>query len=105
MTKPELINLPIRIFNQDVFSLDSNLYVKFRDPKDGKEFSEKLDNFDVIVSNLPFISQTGRDQYKSAIKNVNNILSYHHLNLSKKSDISAYIPFTHDLINKMELLE
>jgi tRNA1(Val) A37 N6-methylase TrmN6 len=101
MTKPELINLPIRIFNQDVFSLDSNLYVKFRDPKDGKEFSEKLDNFDVIVSNLPFISQTGRDQYKSAIKNVNNILSYHHLNLSKKSDISAYIPFTlYDLINQ-----
>lgn len=57
---PELIRLPIRIFNQDVFNLKPDLQVKFRNPDNGQEFVESLGSFDSIVSNLPFISKNDR---------------------------------------------
>ena len=91
---PELIRLPIRIFNQDVFNLKPDLQVKFRNPDNGQEFVESLGSFDSIVSNLPFISKNDRKaQYDTAIAIVNEMLAVQKLTISNRADISAYIPF------------
>ncbi|RQL53501.1 hypothetical protein BJI56_19365 [Acinetobacter nosocomialis] len=105
LTKPELINLPIRVFNQDVFNLHPQLDVRFRDPRNGKEFIERLGVFDSIISNFPFVSQDGRKQYKEAIEKVSSYLDNQGLKLSNKSDVFAYIPFSlYPLLNENGIL-
>lgn len=94
LLRPELIKLPLRVFNEDVFNLTPDLEVTFKDPSDGKVLKEKLGMFDDIVSNLPFVSQDGRKQYSDAIQLVNQLFSSEEEPLSAKSDISAYIPFS-----------
>ena len=94
LAKPEMINLPIRVFQQDVFDLARNTRVEFRDPMTGKPMVEKLGRFDAIVTNLPFVDQFGRDYYRDGIKKVNATLSEKGDPLPENSDIAAYIPFS-----------
>ena len=94
LMRPELMNLPVRIFNEDVFNLQPDLDVEFKNPSNGKVLKEKLGLFDTIVSNFPFVSQNGRKQYGNAIQMVNASFGDRSEALSGKSDISAYIPFS-----------
>lgn len=94
LMRPELMNLPVRIFNEDVFNLQPDLDVEFKNPSNGKILKEKLGVFDTIVSNFPFVSQNGRKQYGNAIQMVNASFGDRSEALSGKSDISAYIPFS-----------
>lgn len=94
LMRPELMNLPVRIFNEDVFNLQPDLDVEFKNPSNGKVLKEKLGVFDTIVSNFPFVSQNGRTQYGNAIQMVNASFGDKSEALSGKSDISAYIPFS-----------
>ncbi|MFK5173437.1 hypothetical protein ACI3QN_13065, partial [Propionibacterium freudenreichii] len=50
LMRPELMNLPVRIFNEDVFNLQPDLDVEFKNPSNGKVLKEKLGLFDTIVS-------------------------------------------------------
>lgn len=106
LARPELMQLPLRIFNSDAFLLSPTNMVSFKNPINGKDFQENLGLFDSIISNLPFVSQGGRAQYETAIHKVNNILDLNNLPaLSKKSDISAYFPFIfHSLLNENGML-
>lgn len=101
LAKPNGMDMPIKVFNADVFSLQPNSDITFKDPKTGVEFQEKLGVFDVILSNLPFISQDGRKNFDESIGAIVDNLPDKHdfINMDnfkpfdKKSDIYAYIPF------------
>jgi len=99
MTKPDLMDIPLRIFPKDAFSLTPDTKLQFRHPKTGVLFSEQAGQFDAIASNLPFVAQEGRKQYGDAIAQVASSLPSNMPGLPKKADIAAYLPFTlHSLL-------
>lgn len=96
MAKPDLMNIPLRLFQYDAFSLKPNTKLNFRNPATGLLFSEDAGQFNVINSNLPFVGQEGRIQYGNAIASVFNKKSD---NLPKNADVAAYLPFAlYDLL-------
>jgi hypothetical protein len=93
LAKPDMMHQPIRIFQEDAFTLDPNMLVEFKDPSNGNVFSEELKEFDCIASNLPFIAQEGRRKYESAIGGVTSELLENGLQFSGRADVAAYLPF------------
>lgn len=101
MVKPSLMDVPLRIFCQDVFSLHPTLEIEFRHPRDGSSFTESLGNFNSIASNLPFVSQNGRRHYLSGINQVTQLLRNSPIQLPLRADIAAYLPFAlHSLLSE-----
>lgn len=94
LAKPRLMNMPLRIFQKDAFSLRPAKLISFRNPTDGSCFSEQLGQFEVIVSNLPFVAQAGRKHYGNAIKSVTRVLRKNDLSISGRADVAAYLPFS-----------
>ncbi len=92
LVNPAFFDLPLRLFSQDVFELTNDSTVEFRNPSNGKKFSEKLAEFDAIATNLPFISQGGRKLYLSSLNKAMQLFPKEQ-KMSMKADISAYIPF------------
>lgn len=91
IAKPELMHMPLRVFQKDAFELTPELEVTFRNPTTGEAFNENLGYFQAIVSNLPFVSQNGRAQYGNAINEVNRKIGGE---ITGRADISAYLPFS-----------
>lgn len=104
LAKPSGMDLPIKVFNADLFSLHPDYQITFKDPKNGNQFQEKLGVFDVILGNLPFISQKGRDAFTNSINEAISNLpdDYESIGVDEavfldgRSDIYAFVP-THFL--------
>ncbi len=98
LARPELMTHPIRVFNADAFTLNEKTVLSLRDPNTGEAFTETLGTFEAVTSNLPFVSQDGRQQYGDAIEQVNAKFGEAG-SLSGRADIAAYLPFAlYDLI-------
>jgi len=98
LARPELMTHPIRVFKADAFTLTADTELTLRDPNTGKAFTETLGTFDAITSNLPFVSQDGRQQYGAAIAKVNASFGEEG-SLTGRADVAAYLPFAlYDLI-------
>lgn len=93
LARPKLMHIPLRVFRSNAFDLHPGAALEFHHPTDGHTFSEVLEPFDAITSNLPFVSQKGRKGYKPEINKVSNMLREGEARLSGHSDLSAYIPF------------
>lgn len=93
MAKPSLMHVPIRIFQMDAFKLKTDTEIEFKNPSNGRTFSEQLGKFEAIASNLPFIAQAGRHQYGNALKNVRESM-LHGRKFTGRADVAAYLPFT-----------
>ena len=100
LAKPSLMHIPLRIFQKDVFTLTPSTTIELQNPTDGTLFKEVLGKFEVIISNLPFVAQTGREHYGDAIRQVNTILEHGNCErFSGRADIAAYLPFSlHSLL-------
>lgn len=94
LARPDLMHMPMRLFQRDAFTLTPEMLVDFRHPTTGVPFTEKVGRFDAIVSNLPFVSQNGRRSYEDAIQRVIKLLDENGNGFSKRADISAYLPFS-----------
>ena len=100
LARPELMTHPIRVFNKDAFTLQEDTILTLRDPNTGQQFTEALGRFDAVTSNLPFVSQGGRQQYGDAIARVNDSFGEDG-GLSGRADVAAYLPFAlHDLVKE-----
>lgn len=93
LTKPSMMNLPLRLFRYDAFYLSPELDVEFRNPSNGNLMSEKLGMFDAITSNLPFVAQAGRKKYGNALDHVISSLHSKPTSFTKRADVAAYLPF------------
>ena len=93
LAKPSLMNMALRIFQKDVFSLSPATELEFRNPSDGTPFVESLGMFEAIACNLPFVAQDGREQYGNAIREVTEGLERDGQDFSGRADIAAYLPF------------
>lgn len=93
MAKPDLMNIPLRLFRQDAFSLEADTSLEFRHPVTGQPFTEQAGLFNAITSNLPFVAQEGRKQYGNAIAQVAASFGAGAGSLPKTADVAAYLPF------------
>ncbi len=99
LAKPVLMSQPLRAFHKDAFSLTSDVTIEYRHPNDGSTFSEQLWHFHAITSNLPFVSQSGRQAYDASIRQVNQLFDDAIGPMSGRADIAAYLPFSlYDLL-------
>lgn len=57
LSSPENIGREINIYKDDVFNLSYTQNIELHSPNSKNTFKVKLGNFDVIVSNLPFVQQ------------------------------------------------
>ena len=87
MTSYDTINMPCRIFQKDILKLSPGDEVEIVNPQTGKKETYTLPEFDVFVSNLPFVKAseipTEDVQIVSAIKRASH--------LSGRADYSYYI--------------
>lgn len=87
MTNYDTINMPCRLFQKDILTLNPGDEVKIVNPQTGERETFSLPLFDSFVSNLPFVKSGGipddDTQFVNAIKQANN--------LSGRSDFSYYI--------------
>lgn len=93
MAKPDLMNIPLRLFHKDAFFLRPDTELQFRNPNTGQLFTEQAGQFNAITSNLPFVAQEGRTLYGNAIAQVTASFDKHAGSLPRKADIAAYLPF------------
>ena len=93
LANPSLMNVPLRIFQQDAFSLHPTTELAFRNPTDGTPFVERMGLFNAIACNLPFVAQAGRAQYGNAIRDITELLERDGQEFSGRADVAAYLPF------------
>ena len=87
MTSYDTINMPCRIFQQDILKLRTGDEVEIVNPQTGEKEKYKLPHFDSIVSNLPFVKSSEIPLEDTQI--VNSMKRAH--NLSGRADYSYYI--------------
>ncbi len=92
LTKPGLMHIPLRIFQKDAFTLQPNLAIEYRNPSNGQAFSENLGQFETIISNLPFVAQSGRKQYGNVLKSIVDRMGLGKFTM--RADVAAYLPFS-----------
>ena len=87
MMSYDTINTPCRIFQKDILKLNPGEIIEIVNPQTGRKETYTLPEFDVIVSNLPFVKSSeipdDDTQLVNAIKRAND--------LSGRSDFSYYI--------------
>ena len=101
MVTPSLMHIPIKIFCKDALLLNPSENIEFQNPSDGETFTEPVGIFNAIATNLPFISQGGREHYSSSINHVSCLLQKESFHLPNRADVAAYFPFAfHSLLSK-----
>lgn len=87
MTSYDTINMPCRLFQQNILHLNPDDEVEIVDPKTGEKGNYKLPRFDVVVSNLPFVKSREIPAEDSQI--IKAMKLEHHI--SGRADYSYYI--------------
>lgn len=96
LTLPESINIPARIFSRDVFELEIGNNIDIVNPENGQIIHDKVQEFDSIISNLPFIDFCRNNYYKDEREKIVNeickkVKDETGLNLSNRCDMYVYI--------------
>ncbi len=96
VTNMEALNIPLNIFQSDVFAVKSKDKIEIKSPIDGSGIEKEIPNFGAIVSNLPFVeyNKIAADEieyiseYRQQIKGITGI----EFTLGK-TDLYNYLPF------------
>ncbi|MFP5339512.1 MAG: N-6 DNA methylase [Gammaproteobacteria bacterium] len=94
LAKPSLMNIPLRIYQRDAFTLNPTTEIDYRNPTSGTVFAEALGEFQAITSNLPFVAQEGRKQYGNALDRVVATMGEEGERFTRRADVAAYLPFS-----------
>lgn len=95
MTDTDAINLPSRVFQQNVFALQQGDEIYITNPLNGERMTFHIPQFKTVCSNLPFvpfekISETDWNYIRSITENVKNNTG---TSLSNRGDYYSYIVF------------
>ena len=96
VTDIRALNIPLNMFQTDVFDVQTGDKIEVKDPTDGSGIEKTIPQFGAIVSNLPFVEynkvaadeQAYIAQYREKIKNKTGI----EFTLGK-TDLYNYLPF------------
>lgn len=102
VTNIHAFNVPINMFQSDVFNVNTGMLVNIKSPVDGSNIEKKIPLFGAIVSNLPFVEynkiaadeRSFMAEYNEKIKQTTGI----EFTLGK-ADLYNYLPFKlHELL-------
>ena len=103
ITDIQAINIPLNMFQNDVFSINTGDEVEIKSPVDGSVIKKNIPKFGAIISNLPFVkyNKIAEDEQefieiiKEDIKDKTEIIF-----TSGKTDLYNFIPFKlYDLLD------
>ncbi len=96
LTSPESIGIPNRVFQQNALSLKSRDIIALIDPSNGELMNIDVPSFDVVLSNLPFISfEIVKDDDKALINTIiSEVYNNTGITLSSTSDIYCFLMFS-----------
>lgn len=102
LTSAEGINIPLNMFQSDLFTLESGKIVEIRDPKNGSKIKIEYPSLGAVVSNLPFIEYNGISSDEEEFITKYNQTIYRNTGIefkTGKADFYMYIPFKlHELL-------
>jgi hypothetical protein len=104
ITDIHAINVPIPMFQADIFSVHIGDKIEIKSPTDGSTIETVIPAFDTIISNLPFVAynRIADDEIEYINKYRSQI--YGHTNIeftSGKTDLYIYVPFKiYDLLSQ-----
>lgn len=96
VTNMKALNIPLNIFQSDVFAVKSKEKIEIKSPVDGSGIEKEIPDFGAIVSNLPFVAYN-----KIAVDEAGHIKEYRqrikdHAGIEftlGKTDLYNYLPF------------
>ncbi|MDF2843461.1 MAG: hypothetical protein K0R00_1887 [Herbinix sp.] len=102
LTNIDSLNIPIKLFQSDIFELEVGKQVTIKSPVDGTDINVVIPPLSAVISNLPFVkyNNIADDEY-DYIKKYNDLIE-EKTNISfklGKTDLYTYIPFkVHELL-------
>jgi methylase of polypeptide subunit release factors len=96
MADPEGMGEVVQIFKEDATQLKFDQEIALKDPFNGNEVKRKIPQFDLIVSNLPFVQQEDVEVLNPDIDRINTFITEKAGSdgqLDGRSDLYAYLPF------------
>ena len=96
MTNVEAINIPNKVFQNNVFELREGNEINITNPTDGTTMTFHIPKFETVVSNLPFIPfEKISDNDWRYIRTISaNVLRHTNISLSDRNDYYSYILFS-----------
>jgi hypothetical protein len=93
MTMYEAINIPSRIFKNNVFTLKIGKKINVTNPQDGSKLALQIPAFKTIVSNLPFVEFEKIPAEDKVYINIllQEIMNQTHMVLDRRTDYYCYI--------------
>jgi len=87
------INVPSRVFQSNVFNLNVGNFINITNPQDGSTLRLEVPQFDVVLSNLPFVPfEIISDDEKAYLQTVSSdVLGQTGIKLGKRSDLYTFI--------------
>ena len=103
ITDIQAINVPLNIFQSDVFSVNTGDKIEIKSPIDGSEIKRIIPKFGAIISNLPFVeyNKIAKDEQEFITKIRKDVQDNTGIEFTLgKTDLYNFIPFKlHELLD------
>lgn len=103
VTDIHALNIPINMFQTDVFNVQIGDKIEIKNPTDGSDIVKNIPQFGAIVSNLPFIeyNKVAIDEQEYIAQYREKIINDTGIEFTRKTDLYNYLPFKlYELLEK-----
>lgn len=103
VTDIHALNIPINMFQTDVFDVQIGDKIEIKNPTDGSDIVKNIPQFGAIVSNLPFVeyNKVAMDEQEYIAQYREKIINNTGIEFTRKTDLYNYLPFKlYELLEK-----
>lgn len=103
VTDIHALNIPINMFQTDVFDIQIGDKIEIKNPTDGSDIVKNIPQFGAIVSNLPFVeyNKVAIDEQEYIAQYREKIINDTGIEFTRKTDLYNYLPFKlYELLEK-----
>ena len=103
VTDIHALNIPINMFQTDVFEIQTGDKIEIKNPTDGSGIVKNIPQFGAIVSNLPFVeyNKVAIDEQEYIAQYREKIINDTGIEFTRKTDLYNYLPFKlYELLEK-----
>ena len=103
VTDIHALNIPINMFQTDVFDVQIGDKIEIKNPTDGSDIVKNIPQFGAIVSNLPFVeyNKVAIDEQEYIAQYREKIINDTGIEFTRKTDLYNYLPFKlYELLKK-----
>ena len=103
VTDIHALNIPINMFQTDVFDVQIGDKIEIKNPTDGSGIVKYIPQFGAIVSNLPFVeyNKVAMDEQEYIAQYREKIINDTGIEFTRKTDLYNYLPFKlYELLEK-----